>query len=67
MSYDNWLEGPYQEAAAHDEAYQRFCESHNLDPESSEAEGQWDDYLTEEPDPDVDRDYDRFLEESVPW
>lgn len=33
MSYDAWLERPYQERAAESDAYVSWCESNDLDPD----------------------------------
>lgn len=33
MSYDAWLERPYQDAAAESDAYVSWCEREGLDPD----------------------------------
>jgi hypothetical protein len=33
MSYDSWLEAPYQRAAAQADAYVTWCEGEGLDPD----------------------------------
>lgn len=39
MSYDAWLEKPYQDRAASDDAYFQWCEDNDLDPsDDHEAE-----------------------------
>jgi hypothetical protein len=38
MSYDAWLEAPYQQHAAEQERFERYAEKHGLDPEADEQE-----------------------------
>lgn len=33
MSYDSWLEAPYQQAAAESDAYVTWCEANDRDPD----------------------------------
>lgn len=59
MSYDQWLEKPYDDAAKREAEFEAFCEEHDLDPESKEAWEEFEEWEWEEdygPDPDDLRD-----------
>lgn len=70
--YDAWLERPFQEECERAEAYQNWCEAHDLDPESMDAKDAYNDYIDsqwedfedwDEPDEDI-YDEDAHFE---PW
>jgi hypothetical protein len=41
MSYDSWLEAPYQRMYAEGDAFVFWCEQHDVDPDADDA---WDRY-----------------------
>ena len=43
MSYDTWLEAPYQEAAEGSSDFVDWCEGENIDPEEPGAQRRYDD------------------------
>lgn len=43
MSYDSWLEAPYQQRATEADAYVAWCEANDLDPDDD----LWDDFRDE--------------------
>lgn len=45
MNYDAWLEKPYQDKAREDDAFQNFCEHYGYDPDSEEAEYEFEDHM----------------------
>ena len=60
-NYDAWLEAPYQQRYAEDDAYFDFCESRGLDPED-DNEAAWEDYKEAMSEPDPDLAYDLWRE-----
>jgi hypothetical protein len=44
VGYDAWLEAPYQRRYEEADAYHDFCESMDLDPDTDEAENEWQDH-----------------------
>jgi hypothetical protein len=59
-NYDNWLESVYQEMYEESDRYYDWCELHDADPDTPEAQAAYEDFidsLFEPPEPDED-DYE---------
>lgn len=56
-NYDSWLEAPYQESMSASDAYYDWCDVQGLDPEESESEDAYEDFLSTQYDYDDDDDY----------
>lgn len=62
-NYDAWLEAPYQRMYAEGDAYADFCDEHDLEYGSDEAEAAWEDYREAMSEPDPDAAYDQWRED----
>ena len=55
--YDRWLDHQMEAQSAESDAYAEFCDERGLDPESTDAEVEWENFKDSfEPDPDDLRD-----------